>query len=91
MYDISNFLISEIKKAGGIDAFANKYDLDKKAVEGYYNGTRQIQLTTLIALAVALEFQQEKFSDKKWLLELCKKLVDESQHHRLEETWGSQL
>jgi len=55
MYEISDYLRELINDEGGFEKFAEKYGLNPQAVEGYYNGTRKIQETTLTDLAVRME------------------------------------
>ena len=89
MYEISDYLRKEIKKEGGAESFAKKYDLSHMAIKRYYEEGKKMQLNTLISLAVLLNHSKIPYSESQWLLNLCKLLVQDEQ--KLIEDWGSQL
>jgi|GEM_PF-5363105 len=87
MYKLSNCFHEFIDKAGGIEKFAQDENWNAKAIEDYISGDRKIQITTLVATAVLIEFRHCRrcpisIDDLKKTMLL---LVEDKQ--KLEEQW----
>lgn len=54
MYQMSNYFKNKIQIAGGPKQFAQMYAFSRRAIEGWYNGTRRIQTNSAIAVAAII-------------------------------------